>query len=183
MNIDITTSRTRLRPITVKDLEFIHRLHSYPEVAQYNTLEIPKSKQDTRALITSWIKEGNLRPIVNYTLAIEYSEMEQTIGLFGLKLGHPKYRRAEVWYKILPSYWNQGFATEVLLKIIAFGFQELQLHRIEAGCAIDNIASIKVLEKVGMQREAHRRQILPLQSGWSDNYEYALLAKDMPQTV
>lgn len=78
-----------------------------------------------------------------------------------------------------PDYWNKGFGTETLHEILNFGFEKLQLHRIEAGCAVDNIASIKVLEKVGMNREGRKRQVLPLKSGWSDNYEYAILSTDL----
>ncbi len=69
-------------------------------------------------------------------------------------------------------------ATEALERIIQFGFEDLKLHRIEAGCAVNNIASYKVMEKCGMIREAHRRKLLPLKSGWSDNYEYAILEED-----
>ena len=50
--------------------------------------------------------------------------------------------------------------------------------RIEAGCAIDNIGSIKVLEKTGFIKEGTGRQVLPLLSGWSDNYEFAILEID-----
>lgn len=59
------------------------------------------------------------------------------------------------------------------------GFETLQLHRIEAGCAVGNIGSMTVLEKVGMFREAHTRKLLPLKSGWSDNYRYAILSTDL----
>ncbi|WP_319804126.1 GNAT family N-acetyltransferase [Chryseobacterium oryctis] len=62
--------------------------------------------------------------------------------------------------------------------MINFGFENLNLHRIEAGCAINNIGSINVLEKVGMFREAHTRKLLPLKSGWADNYGYAILSTD-----
>jgi RimJ/RimL family protein N-acetyltransferase len=60
-----------------------------------------------------------------------------------------------------------------------FGFKTLKLHRIEAGCAVDNIGSIKVLEKAGMTKEGRRREILPLKSGWSDNFEYAIVETDL----
>ncbi|MNL40929.1 Acetyltransferase (GNAT) family protein [compost metagenome] len=77
-----------------------------------------------------------------------------------------------------PRFWNKGYATESLKRIIAFGFDDLNLHRIEAGCAVANTGSIHVLEKVGMLREAHTRKLLPLKSGWSDNYGYAILSTD-----
>ena len=62
--------------------------------------------------------------------------------------------------------------------MVHYAFTELNLHRIQAGCAVANAASIKVLEKVGFTKEGRRRQILPLSSGWSDNFEYAILETD-----
>ena len=59
-----------------------------------------------------------------------------------------------------------------------YGFKELRLHRIEAGCAVENFGSIKVLEKVGMKKEGRKRKSLPLKSGWSDSFEYAILSTD-----
>lgn len=95
-----------------------------------------------------------------------------------MNLGKAKYNNAEVWFKFDPKFWNRGYATEALNLILQFGFNDLKLHRIEAGCAIGNSGSIKVLEKVGMLRESHTRQLLPLKSGWSDNYGYAKLTTD-----
>tara|TARA_R110000744_G_scaffold180013_1_gene299008 strand:- start:55 stop:369 length:315 start_codon:yes stop_codon:yes gene_type:complete len=100
------------------------------------------------------------------------------MGLFGFKVGNPKYKRAEVWYKIHSDYWKKGYATEALKAILDFGFDTLKLHRIEAGCAVENIGSIKVLEKSGMVREGRLRQILPLKSGCSDNFQYSILETD-----
>lgn len=99
------------------------------------------------------------------------------MGLFALKLGNEKYKRGEVWYKLHSAYWGRGFGTESLKRILDFGFGELNLHRIEAGCAVDNIGSIKVLEKVGMKRGGNEH--FSLKSGWSDNFEYALLETDI----
>ena len=63
--------------------------------------------------------------------------------------------------------------------MLDYGFDTLKLHRIQAGCAVDNIGSIKVLEKVGMTKEGRGRQILPLKNGWSDNFEYSILETDL----
>ena len=78
--------------------------------------------------------------------------------MFGLKLGSKKYKNAEVWYKIHPDFWRQGYATESLRAVIEYGFETLKLHRIEAGCAVNNLGSITVLEKAGMTREGRGRQ-------------------------
>jgi [ribosomal protein S5]-alanine N-acetyltransferase len=174
----ITTKRTSLKLIELSDLNFIHELHSIAEIDKFNTLGIPKDIEETRFIITSWVEENKKIPIINYTFLILEKETKDNIGLFGLKLGNEKYKRAEVWYKIHPDYWNKDFATEVLKAVLNFCFEELKLHRIQAGCAVGNVGSIKVLEKAGMILEGRGRQILPLKSGWSDNFEYSILESD-----
>ena len=85
------------------------------------------------------------------------------------------------WYGA--THWGQGYATEAVKAVLRFGFETLKLHRIEAGCAIANVGSIKVLEKSGMALEGRRREILPLKSGWSDNFSYAILESDYQQNT
>ena len=133
---------------------------------------------ETKSIIKPWIEDNNLNEVKNYTFAIEDNTNKKFIGLFGLKLGSKKYKRGEVWYKLHIDFWNKGYATESLKAILNFGFETLKLHRIEAGCAVENIGSIKVLEKVGMIKEGRRRQVLPLRTGWSDIFDYSILETD-----
>lgn len=176
--IEITSERLNLRLIVLSDLDMIHQLHSLPETDEYNALGIPKNIEETKSIIEPWIQENNLSEIRNYTFAIESKLDKGFIGLFGLKLGNKKYKSGEVWYKLHPEHWKKGYATESLNAVINFGFKNLRLHRIEAGCAVNNIGSIKVLEKAGMIKEGRGRKILPLKSGWSDNYKYSILETD-----
>lgn len=78
----------------------------------------------------------------------------------------------------MPEYWRQGLTTEALTQILYFGFTGLELHRIEAGCAVENIASIKVLKKAGMIKDGSKRKVLPIRGNWVDNYIYAILETD-----
>jgi ribosomal-protein-alanine N-acetyltransferase len=176
--IILVSGSLRLRMIEFSDLDSIHKLHSMPETDQYNTLGIPKDKNETKTIIEPWVLENLSSDIRNYTFAIEKIENQEFIGLIALKVGNKKHKKAEVWYKLVPNAWGKGKATEALKRLLNFAFNDLKLHRIEAGCAIENIGSIKVLEKVGMQREGHKRKVLPLKNGWSDNYEYAILEID-----
>ena len=175
---EIFTERIKMRLIELSDLDAIHDLHSLPETDEFNTLGIPKNIEDTKITIEPWIAENEASKIKNFTFAIENRLNGEFIGLFGLKLGIEKYKRGEVWYKIHSDFWKKGYATESLKAVINFGFENLKLHRIEAGCAVENLGSIKVLEKAGMMREGRLRQVLPLKSGWSDNYEYSILETD-----
>ena len=104
MTIEILTERTRVRLIKLSDLNSIHKLHSLPETDEYNTLGIPKSVEETKSIIEPWITENEKENIRNYTFAIESNLNNDFIGLFGLKLGHKKYKRGEVWYKIHSAY-------------------------------------------------------------------------------
>lgn len=174
----LKSDRIQLRLLKLSDLNSVHNLHSLPEVDEFNALGIPKNIDETKSIIASWVNNNNEAIIKNYTFVIESNSDKEFIGLLGLKQWSKKHRRGEIWYKIHPSHWRKGFATESVNLILDYGFDVLKLHRIQAGCAVDNIGSIKVLEKVGMIREGRGRQVLPLKNGWSDNFEYSILETD-----
>ncbi len=177
----LQTNRLDLKEISLNDLDSIHRLHSFTQTDEFNTLGIPETIQVTELLLTNWIDQQKATPRMSYIFAIRLIGTGQFIGLIALNLGKPKYKIAEVWYKIHPDHWRHGHATEALTKILEFGFVNLGLHRIEAGTAIENSASIKVLEKVGMTREGLKRKILPIRDEWVDNYFYSILETDFKQ--
>ena len=177
-NLVLKSDNITLRFITREDLEVIHILHSLSETDEFNALGIPKNIQETEIVIRPWIADNELKDIKNHTFALELTKTKEFIGVLGLKLGRKKYRRGEIWYKIHKDYWGNGFATEAVNMILDYGFNKLKLHRVQAGCAVENIGSIKVLEKVGMIREGRGRQLLPLKNGWSDNFEYSILETD-----
>lgn len=167
-----------LSPISLEDLKPIHELHSLPETDHFNTLGIPENIAQTEAILQSWIEKNDAEEKRSITLKITVKDNQALIGLIAINLGLPKFKIAEVWYKLHSNFWGKGYATEALEKVLEFGFTTLDLHRIEAGCAVDNLGSIRVLEKVGMFREGRKRKVLPLKHGWSDNFHYALLATD-----
>jgi ribosomal-protein-alanine N-acetyltransferase len=176
--IELFSKRLKLRLIETSDLREIHNLHSLVETDEFNTLGIPEDSTETSGIITSWITANKEKKINNYTFVIEDISVNQFIGLFALNLGDKKHRSGEVWFKLHFDHWGKGYGTEAVNRVLDFGFNDLNLHRIKAGCAVQNIASIKVLEKVGMIREGRGRQLLPLKSGWSDNFHYAVLDTD-----
>lgn len=172
--LKIETERLSLELISTSDYPEIHNLLCFPEVDKYNVLGIPESIADTIRIIEPLIKDQ----VKALTFAIRIAETRAFIGMCGIKIGREKYKSAEIWYKYLPSEWGRGYATETTRSLLKYCFETLNLHRVEAGCAVGNIASIKVLEKVGMLKEGHKRQNLPLKTGWSDNYEFAILKTD-----
>lgn len=178
----LQTNRLSIRQLSITDIDNIHALHSLSETDEFNTLGIPETIHTTEKIINEWLVEQNAIPGTSYIFCIELISTKKFIGLISLNLGKTNYRTAEVWFKIHLDHWRKGYATEALTKLLDFGFNELKLHRIEAGCAVENIASGKVLEKVGMTREGMKRKILPIRGEWYDNYFYAILEEDFFKT-
>ena len=176
--MQLKTTRLLLEDLRPEDAAAIHELHSFPQVDQYNTLGIPSSFEVTEKLLAQWLKLQAAAPRQSYILKITEADTKSFAGLIALSLGKPNFRIAEVWYKLLPPCWGKGYATEALNQLLSFGFNELQLHRIEAGCAVENSASIRVLEKAGMQKEGSKRKVLPIRGEWASNFEFAILEED-----
>ncbi len=178
--MNLTTTRLLLRELAWGDLADIHRLHTYPEVAQFNTLNIPRDQQDTQEVMRPTVEDATKATRTHYGWTIRTADKRLFVGEAGLNLSPARHRRGEIFYKLLPEHWGQGYATEVAQALVKFGFGTLNLHRIEAGVATENHASVRVLEKIGMTREGIGRKILSTPAGWRDNYSYAILEDDLP---
>jgi RimJ/RimL family protein N-acetyltransferase len=82
-------------------------------------------------------------------------------------------------YLVDPAYAGRGFATAIANALLDLAFTELGLHRVTAGCFAANIASWRVMEKVGMRREQHGvRDSWHAELGWIDGYTYGVLREE-----
>ncbi len=174
----ISTDRLILEELKKKNTEAVHQLHSLPETDRYNTLGIPGSIEITEQLVEQWLALQAAAPKKLFVFCIREKVQPSFVGLIALALGKPNFRMGEIWYKLHPNFWGKGYATEALTGVLDFGFNQLKLHRIEAGCAKENAASVRVLEKAGMLREGSKRKVLPIRGQWADNYEFAILEED-----
>ena len=175
------SDRLVMRDLFLGDLSDVHFLLTRHETDKFNTLGIPETIQRTEFLLTEWIIAQSEQPRMLFVFALENRNNNQWMGLIGLQLRELKFRSGEVWFKIAPVHWGDGFATECLKRMLTFAFTELNLHRVEAGCAIQNIASARVLEKAGMKKEGVKRKILPIRGEWADAYSYAVLEEDFKE--
>ncbi len=174
----IKTHRLQLTSITEDDVDFIHKLNSQPEVAAFSMQDIPANIEETKRALIPYIQAQSNQPRQNYTFKLALSETNEPIGLAGISLSMNQFKMGEVFYKLLPAFWNNGYATEVTRCIIKLGFEDLKLHRIEANTNTDNYGSIRVLEKAGLQQEGLRRKIVPMNGKWNDGYIYAIIEDD-----
>ena len=177
--LELETTRLFIQEVNWGDLEKIHKLHSIPEVDEFNTLGIPKNLEETKDNVASIIEAQTEYPRKSYQWKIVLKETGEMIGMCGLFPSLDKFKLGEIYYKLNPSYWGNGYGTEVAKRIVKSGFEDFGLHKVEAGVETSNVKSIRVLEKCGMIREGHRRKILPIRGKWRDNYHYAVLKEDI----
>ncbi len=176
--MNLESERLQLIEISWEDLDNIHHLHSIAEVDEFNTLGIPENAEETKEVIRPIIDDQELPIRRLYMWKIVEKRSDVFLGVCGLTLSRDKFRLGEIYYKLRPMYWGRGYATEVAKTLIKSGFEDFNLHKVEAGVATENKASIRVLEKAGMIREGLRRKILPIRGEWLDNFHYAIVEDD-----
>ena len=176
--MELNTNRLIIQEVTWDDLDDIFILESSPEIDEFNTLGIPDNKNVTREHLRPFIGDQKAEVRKKYCWTIRLQTTGEFIGLAGMTVTADRFKMGEIWYNLMPTHWGNGYATEVAKRLIRFGFERLNLHRIEAGVATENKRSIKVLEKAGMTIEGIRRKILPIRGDWVDNYHYAILEND-----
>lgn len=174
----IYTPRLIVTPLKKSDCKEIHYKNCFPEVAEFNTIGIPKNLDVTLKLLQPLFEPQQEKDEKQFGWSIRLKEKKTFIGELGIRLSVSKYNKGEIHYSLIPDYWKKGYATEVVQALLKYGFETLGLHRIETGVATQNFASIKLLEHVGMIREGMHRKILPIRGEWIDNYSYAIIAED-----
>jgi RimJ/RimL family protein N-acetyltransferase len=98
------------------------------------------------------------RPRTQFQLALTLRSSGELIGNCGIRMREPDAIQADIGCELSPEHWGRGYATEAARAIIAFGFTELQLHRIWSWCIADNLGSARVLERLGMRPEGRLRE-------------------------
>jgi [ribosomal protein S5]-alanine N-acetyltransferase len=160
--------------IPYEDYQNYYEYLNNPNVAAY------LSSEDLPDNIESSIKELNYwNSLFNYKSsfywAISTKNSNKMIGTCGFNHWNKSQHRAEISYDLDNNYWNKGIMTKAIRSIINFGFQNMNLIRIQATVAVDNIPSIKMLEKVGFNQESLLQKYGVLQGVTKDFFMYALV--------
>lgn len=146
MKIILETERLYLRHFTEADAPLIRHLNSQPGVLQYIPEPVPASDDEAKEIIISIILPQYNNNIGRWATHLKMND--EFIGWCGLKSVKGE---IDLGYRFLPSAWGKGYATEAAKATLQYGHQPLQLEKVIAHAHIENIASQKVLEKIGMQ--------------------------------
>lgn len=176
----LTTDRLRLRPATRADADATWAFRRLETVNEWVT-GCPPDVDGYRALFTDPQRLAT-------TVVVELSD--------GTVIGDLMLRRGDAWaqrevadraagaqvelgWVLDPAHSGRGYATEAVRALLDHCFSDLAVHRVVASCFLDNVASWRLMERVGMRRESHAvRDSLHRSGAWLDSVTYALLADE-----
>ena len=147
----IDTRRLILRRFTLDDLQAFHQLTSRPEIIRYAQSKPVASLEDALGMM----KAAPFHDYATYgygRFACVWKETGDVIGFSGVKFV-PEISETELGYRFFPEYWGKGLATEAGQASIEFARSDLGLKRLVAMVHPDNVASARVLAKLGFSVE------------------------------
>lgn len=171
----IMTERLRLRPFRRGDVDAVYAYRQREDVARY-LFDPPMSRETCAEAIQdrisqiAFVAEGD-----RIVLAAERREDNQLIGEVSLNYRKVEARQAEVGYIFNPDFKGAGYATEAVRALVDFAFNTLGMHRVYGRCDARNTGSFRVMERLGMRREAHFRQHALFKGEWDEELIYAVL--------
>lgn len=171
----LLTARLRLRPFSRGDVDAVYDYRRREDVARY-LFDVPLSRDECALAVQQRIgqvafeDEGD-----KIILAAELQATGSIIGEVSLIWRSADNRQAEIGWIFHPSYQGQGFATEASKALFGLAFGPGDVHRIMARCDVRNQKSWRLMERLGMRREAHFREHLLSKGGWNEEFFYAIL--------
>ncbi|KAB1065242.1 GNAT family N-acetyltransferase [Salibacter halophilus] len=167
----IKTKRLTLRPIERADSKSVFSYRSDSNHNQYQGW-VPESLDEVESFIAKNPKEFNL-PETWFQLVIVLNDSNEVIGDVGIHFIDED--QCEVGVTLDKQFLGKGFATESLSGVFDYLFRDLTKHRITGSVDPRNEASIQLLERLGMRREAHFKKSLWFKGEWVDDVVYAIL--------
>ena len=172
----LPTDRLRLRPFDDADADALFALHSNAHVLRY--WDSPPWSERSRAerfiaACRTMAEEGT-----GARTAIDRASDGQFLGWCSLSQWNPDFRSASLGYCFTEAAWGHGYATEAARAVLRWAFDTLDLNRVQAEADTRNIASARVLEKLGFVREGTLREDCVVNGDVSDSWVYGLLRRE-----
>jgi RimJ/RimL family protein N-acetyltransferase len=174
----LETERLVLRPFEEGDLHALYKLHSDEGVARY-VYNDPRSLDETRELLGRKMAAIQLTAERQWlSAAVIARESGQFVGDMALHWVSEQHKTGELGFVFDPEHQGRGYATEAARAFLAFAFDGMDLHRVIGRTEARNVASARVLEKLGMRREAHLVENEWIKGEWQSELVYAMLERE-----
>lgn len=164
-----------IRRVLLSDARDLLEYRSDPEVARHQYWE-PLTAEGVAELLAhqSQVRTGDPGPPLVLATVFE----GKVVGDVQLTITSPEHGQGEVGFSFNPRYGGRGLATRAVAATLGFGFVQLGVHRISAATFVENERAWRLLERVGMRREAHFIHDGFVRGRWVDVFGYAMLADE-----
>jgi RimJ/RimL family protein N-acetyltransferase len=174
----IETQRLLLRPFEPTDLDALYEIHAHEGNARYLYNE-PRTRQQVGELLERKTRGSALAREGEWlSAAAVLRATGELVGDVSLLWASELHRQGEIGFIVHPAHQGQGYATEAVRPLLAFAFATLGLHRVCGRVEPRNVGSTRVLEKIGMRREAHLVENEWVKGEWQSEAVYAILARE-----
>ncbi len=157
------------------------RYRSDPAVAKYQGWDTPYGIEAAKTFIREMKERLPGARGEWYQIAVELKASGKMIGDCAFHILPEDGQQAEIGVTLSRRYQGKGYATEAVTRLLAYLFGELGLHRVRATCDAENLASVKLLERIGMRKEGHLLENIWFKGAWGSEYTYALLRREWEQ--
>lgn len=176
----LCSERLYAREFTREDLDNVCSYACSPKGYEFLPF-CPESREDAGLFLESRLASQIEQPRRVYDLALCLKETDEFIGTMSLTLDE-EFKQAELGYVLLEGFRGKGLASEAAEAFLRFGFMGLDLHRIYSRCDDANAPSYRLMERIGMRREAHfiknEYRAVNGRKSWRSSYHYAILIKE-----
>lgn len=170
----LQTKRLILREYILNDWEAAHRYHSDPLAVQFESWG-PHNPVETKAFIREAMNRATESPRKRVELAICLHTNGRLIGGCGLRIAESKKGVATLGYILDRTVWGNGFATEAAAAMIEEARTLQDIHTVHATCDSRNIASQRVLEKIGLEPVGMIAELEMVKGCFRDMLQYELI--------
>jgi len=174
----IETERLILRPLTAADLDDVHAYYRRPDVTRFLYWD-PRDREESRLALEAYAdrtaidSEGD-----GLILAAVPRDVGRVVGQVNLVWSSEEHRQGEIGFVFNPDYQGRGLAGEAAAVMLRLGFEDLDLHRVTGRCDARNLASARLMERLGMRREAHLVENEFVKGEWTDELVFAMLEQE-----
>ncbi len=170
-----------LRPFCNSDIEKFIQYRNDPEVYRFQGWKTPFLLEEAESFISEKILKEPITPGEWVQLALESTlGGNEIIGDVAFLISKSDPRQAHIGCTLARQAWGKGYAKEAVSRLLDYLFRDLNLHRVVAGCDVENIRSFSLLERLGFRREAYQLESywLSREETWGSEFIYAILQKE-----
>lgn len=176
----LSTSRLRLRPVEMRDLTAMFSIKSDPEVTERYGNEPHGSVEQTRNWIIQVLDNRKKAASILWVISTDEADAIGSVCFWNFS---SDFRTAELGYELNRSHWGQRIMSEALPAVVKYGFEVMDLHRIEADPLVTNEPSKKLLLKLGFKPEGTLRERVFFRGKFYDQLCFGLLKNEWNRAI